>query len=151
MQKSTKIFLGAATLWPVIYMFIFMLFVVSSVFFAPSDGNAFPAAFLVIFALHLLTMLLGLALTVFYIVDVFRNERVEKDKKPLWAVVIFLGSMIAMPIYWYLFIWKEPSPGEYFSRGQLNRVDTSAWTNSSSESRQREEQYVPPRQPPDWR
>ncbi len=65
--------------------------------------------FLIILPLHLLTMLSVLALTVFYIVNVFRNDRVEKDKKALWAVVIFLGHVIAMPVYWYFYIWRKPS------------------------------------------
>ena len=43
-------------------------------------------------------MLWIMALTVFYMVNVFRNDRVDKDKKVLWAVVIFMGSIIAMPI-----------------------------------------------------
>jgi hypothetical protein len=62
----------------------------------------------VILPLHVFTMLAGIALIVFYIVNVFRNDRVDKDKKALWAVVLFMGSMIAMPIYWYLYIWPEP-------------------------------------------
>jgi cytosine/uracil/thiamine/allantoin permease len=56
-------------------------------------------------------MLAVIALMVFYIVNVFRNDRVDKDKKALWAVVLFMGNMIAMPIYWYLYIWREtPAP-----------------------------------------
>jgi hypothetical protein len=42
-----------------------------------------------------------------YIVNVFKNDRVSKDKKALWVVVLFLGNMIAMPVYWYLYIWEE--------------------------------------------
>jgi hypothetical protein len=42
-----------------------------------------------------------------YVVNVFKNDHVSKDKKALWAVVLFLGNVIAMPVYWYLYIWKE--------------------------------------------
>ena len=35
--------------------------------------------------------------------------------KALWAIVLFLGNIFAMPVYWYLYIWKgsqsENSPG----------------------------------------
>ena len=31
---------------------------------------------------------------------------VPQDKKALWAVVIFMGNALAMPVYWYLYIWK---------------------------------------------
>ena len=105
--------------------------------------------FMVIFPLHLLTMLWIMALTVFYMVNVFRNDRVEKDKKVLWAVVLFMGNMIAMPIYWYLYIWKEPSvsvPGP----ARLSSEDPSMWVNNARAS-SAQEQYVPPPEPPNWR
>ena len=111
MKKSTKILLGLATLWPFVYMILFFIFVFSSILFMPSqpgEQSGPPFFFVVFIALHLLTMLWIMALTVFYMVNVFRNDRVDKDKKVLWAVVIFMGSIIAMPIYWYLYIWRVP-------------------------------------------
>ena len=61
--------------------------------------------------LHLLTMLEILVLLVIYIVHVFKTDSVPQDKKALWAVVLFLGNMLAMPVYWYLYIWKEHRQG----------------------------------------
>jgi heme/copper-type cytochrome/quinol oxidase subunit 2 len=111
MKKSTKILLAIATIWPFIYMIFFFVVIFFSFFFMPrggtAEGGAFPALFMIIFPLHFLTMLLIMGLTVFYMVNVFRNDRVEKDKKVLWAVVLFMGNMIAMPIYWYLYIWRD--------------------------------------------
>jgi hypothetical protein len=152
MQKPTKVLLGIASLWPLVYMFLFFAFVFLMAFrLGPSDGAGIPPAMAVVFGLHLMTMLLILALTVFYIVDVFRNERVDKDKKALWAIVIFMGNAIAMPIYWYLYFWKEPSPANQVFPGQLNSVNTAGWTNEARGARQEQEQYVPPPQPPNWR
>jgi len=45
-------------------------------------------------------MLESLVLFVIYIVHLFKTDRVPNNKKALWAVVLFLGSMIAMPICW---------------------------------------------------
>ena len=153
MQKPGKMVLGAATLWPFVYMFIFFGFIISSILFMPGQPStrAFPVFFAVIFVLHIFTMLLTMGLTIFFIVDVFKNVRVDKDKKVLWAIVIFLGNMIAMPIYWYLYIWKEPAVAGNPLPGQLNSVNSSAWTTNASPSRAEEPQYVPPREPPDWR
>jgi energy-coupling factor transporter transmembrane protein EcfT len=111
MSKTTKLLLGGATLLPFLYMIFFFIVIFSFILFN-SQGEASPepgppALLLLIFPLHMLAMMLVFGLTIFYIINVFRNERVEKDKKALWAVVIFLGNMIAMPIYWYLYIWKE--------------------------------------------
>ena len=151
MGKSGKILLGAATLWPIVYMFIFFILIFATVLFRPEpgEGGGAPPMIAWIFGLHILTMLLIMGLTVFYIVDVFRNNRVEKDKKALWAIVIFLGNMIGMPIYWYLYIWKDPVIANQ-PTAQLNSVNTSTWTSTAEASRQ-EQQYVPPSQPPNWR
>lgn len=153
MSKTIKLLLGLVTLWPLAYMILFFLMIFSFIFFAagtgPGDG---PPPFIpVIFSLHILTMLVIAALTVFYIVNVFRNERVDKDKKVLWAVVLFLGNLLAMPVYWYLYIWKEPQPAIASAPGQLGSADTSAWTTNDTRQRQEQEQYVPPSQPPNWR
>ena len=154
MQKPAKVVLGVATLWPIVYVFLFMAFFFSAIFFGPGPaepGSGVQPLMALFVGVHLLTMALILGLTIFYIVNIFRNERVEKDKKALWAIVIFMGSAIAMPIYWYLYIWKEanvaslpPPPG------QLNSVNTASWANDANASRA-QEQYVPPSQPPNWR
>jgi len=152
MNKTAKTLLGVATFWPCAYMVLFFLFIISTILFGGGgSGTGVPAAFAVIFTLHLLTMLIITGLTIFYIVDVFKNIRVEKDKKVLWAVVIFLGNVIAMPIYWYLYIWKAQPALPTFSPGQLGSVDTAAWTNDASARRAEQEQYVPPSEPPNWR
>ncbi|SRR6266498_4510071 len=151
MNKSTKILLGLATLWPFLYMILFFVFIFSSILFMPRPGaeeSGPPFFFAVFIALHLSTMLWIMGLTVFYMVNVFRNDRVDKDKKVLWAVVMFMGNMIAMPIYWYLYIWKE-GPGSLPSQSSLGSTDTSDWANDVRASNP--EQYVPPIQPPNWR
>lgn len=152
MKKPTKILVGLATLWPVVYMFLFFLFIVSTVFFVlPSTTREVgpPAAFVVLTLLHVLTMFVIMALMIIYIVDVFRNERVDKDKKVLWAVVLFMGNVIAMPVYWYLYIWKEPALS-LSGPASLNSGDPNVWVNSAKSSTE-QHQYVPPSQPPDWR
>jgi hypothetical protein len=152
MKKSTKILLGLATLWPFLYMILFFVFVFSSILFMPGtrgEESGPPFFFVVFIAIHLFTMFWIMALTVFYMVNVFRNDRVDKDKKVLWAVVIFMGNMIAMPIYWYLYIWKEVPALGLSSHSSLGSLDTAAWANDARGSNR--EQYAPPTQPPNWR
>jgi hypothetical protein len=152
MKKSTKILLGLATLWPFLYMILFIVFAFSSIFFMRGQGgeeSGPPFFFMVFFAIHLFTMLCIMALTIFYMVNVFRNDRVDKDKKVLWAVVIFMGNLIAMPIYWYLYIWKEAPAVSLPSHSPLGSADTSDWANDARASNR--EQYAPPTQPPNWR
>ncbi len=109
MSKSKKIVLGIATIWPILYMVFFFL-VFSQIFMSFSSGSMKepPAGFFLIFPLHFFTIILMFILIFIYIKNVFRNDRVAQDKKALWAVCLFLGNMIAMPIYFYLYIWREP-------------------------------------------
>lgn len=115
MSRGKAIALGVFTAWPFLYMAfsfgaIFWLFI--SDFSGGPHPNGLPTIFMVIFPLHFLTMLIIFALLVIYIVHVFKTNRIPEDKKALWAVVLFLGSMIAMPIYWYLYIWSPPKPAQ---------------------------------------
>ena len=135
MSKPIKIALLLVSLWPFLYVILFFIFFISTAFYiGASDGKGadLPIGFAIIFCLHVLTMLLIMALTVFYMVNVFRNDRVEKDKKVLWAVVLFMGNMIAMPIYWYLYIWKEPAvaPLPLRSAPGGNAMDQQDFTRS---------------------
>jgi hypothetical protein len=153
MKKRNKILLGIATAWPLLYLPLFILFMFSMVFMAdrgaPPDG-AFPAMFLLIFPLHMLTMLCGLALSVFYIVNVFRNPRVEKDKQVMWVVLLFMFGLFAQPIYWYQYIWREETLPKAGERPALSGGEAFNWAHQASSER-REKEYVPPAEPPDWR
>ena len=56
-------------------------------------------------------MLEIIALLVIYVAYLFKTDRVGQDKKALWAVVLLLGNIVAMPVFWYLYIWKKPERG----------------------------------------
>jgi hypothetical protein len=144
MSKGAKILIAAATAWPILYMFIFIVLIVSAVFLSESQGEA-SWLWALIMPLHLLTMLLIFGLTAFYIVNVFRNKRIKSDMKALWAIVIFMGSIFAMPVYWYLFIWKETPADPPASPPPL--LDPPPFRSERPVA----EAYTPPAQPPDWR
>lgn len=154
MQKPTKVLLGALSLWPLVYTALFIGFFFLAMLFGPGraeTGTSVGPQWALFIGVHLLTMLLILALEVFYIVNIFRNKRVESDKKALWAIVIFFGNAIAMPIYWYLFIWKEANVGNPPPPGQLYSGNTTSWANDVNAAREQQHEYVPPPQPPNWR
>lgn len=194
MKKSTKIWLGIATIWPVVYMLLFFVTIFSFVIFLPfaqershrSSQNIdlvqleqkikngelklltirgseivaidrmtgesyhayvtnehtkaeiikqareidasgkprvekieeesdravptiFPIGFIGLFVVHLFTILLIMALMAFYIVQVVRTDRLDQTMKILWTVLICMVGMGAMPVYWYLYIWREPA------------------------------------------
>ena len=114
LTKTPALLLAAFTVWPLLYMFVFMAFMFSTFFWmgsGPPQGMGPPKMFMLIFGLHLLTILEVFALMVVYIIHLFKTDLVSGDKKALWAVVLFLGNMFAMPVYWWLYIWR-PLGGE---------------------------------------
>ena len=117
LSRPTKIVVGILTAWPVLYIFLFFAFVAGTIFWVsrPASGggphsSGPPIAFLVLFAAHFATILLMFALIAFYIVFLFKTDRVPQDKKALWAAVLFLGNMLAMPVFFYLYIWPDEWP-----------------------------------------
>ena len=191
MKKSTKILLGLATIWPVVYMLLFFLAIFSVLFLSLSQersnrnsqnidlvqldqkiengelrslrirgseitaidrlndqeytvqvGNdrakaeiirqareidsggkqrvdkieeeprrttPIPIGFIVLFVVHMFTILLILALMAFYIIQVVRTDRLDQTMKIIWTILICMVAMVAMPVYWYLYIWREPA------------------------------------------
>jgi glucan phosphoethanolaminetransferase (alkaline phosphatase superfamily) len=105
--KPTQILLGVFTILPLIYM-IYFFYTVSSSMSAPAtsfDQESFDQ----LFKIHFASMLLTLVLLIVYITHLFRNKVVPNDKKALWAVILFLGNVIAMIVYWFLYIWTSSS------------------------------------------
>ena len=157
-KKSTKILLGVVTIWPIAYIGLFVVGMFAMmVFLQFADGSTSPPqqpdsplvaiGFLGFFAVHMLTILLSMGLMAFYIVRVFKTP-LEEAMKIMWTVLICTVGIFAMPVFWYLYIWREPAvvlPGI----AELGSAPASAFTNSSQSSA-RENEYYPPR-PPDWR
>ena len=120
LSKPIKLAVAAATVWPFVYFVLFMATIATSFFWMlPPPGSKAPGtgpflAFGLLFAAHFVTMFLTMALLLFYIVFLFKTDRVRQDKKALWAAVLFLGNMFAMPVFFYIYVWPEawPSGGD---------------------------------------
>lgn len=153
MKRSTKILIGLATIWLPIYMVLFMMFILGLMAFSGGDpadpplGIFFPIGIMFVFVVHFLTIMLSLGMTVYYIIHAIKNESLESNMKAMWAVLFFVGGIIAEPIYWYLYIWSAPEDGG--PTNLLGSANTPTWDFESQRARQGE--YQPPPEPPDWR
>jgi magnesium-transporting ATPase (P-type) len=113
-NRPVAILVALLTLAPWAYLVFFFSHFMTGF---PSFQNAaqppeqFFRDFDTIFRLHMIVIVLILALMAFYIVHLFRTDRVPGDKKALWAVVLFLGNLLAMPVYWYLYVWPKANRG----------------------------------------
>ena len=113
MSRTKKFALGVATLWPLLYLAAFFLFLTVSLFaiFSSESTALLPvdSFFSTVFILHILTTLWSFALLAIYFRLLFKSDRVPKDKKTLWALALFFGNVIAMPVFWYLYVWRDPA------------------------------------------
>jgi hypothetical protein len=46
-------------------------------------------------------------------VYLFKTPAIKAEMKALWGIVLFFGGPIAMPIFWYLYVWpSDPARAE---------------------------------------
>lgn len=160
MKKSTKVCLGIATIWPILYIFTFIAVIVLTLALVPENGPPgsdpsgpgsiwLPIGFLGLLAVHLLTALDVLALKVFYIVRVFKTEQLDQNMRLMWTLLLVFATILAEPVFWYLYIWREQPPAKLSTPRLPALAAQTAWSGQTTPDR--DAAYVPPRQPPDWR
>jgi hypothetical protein len=112
MSKAKAITLAAFTAWPLVYTILLLCMVLRRMMHQ-FLGGMHPwrpsTADIIILQLDCLTFFGLFTLFVIYFVHLSRTDRVPQNKKALWAGALFFGNVFAMPVYWYLYIWKEPS------------------------------------------
>ena len=81
--------LGAVTLWLPLYTAYFLVFVLPE----PLLLATLAATFVLIAAL----------LTI-YLADAHRNRKVPDERRTPWAVALVMASVLAMPVYWWLYL-----------------------------------------------
>ena len=94
---------GFLTLLPIAYIFFFFAVMMIAVL---RGGASSEGSFMFLFIMHFAVIILTWCLIGFCIYYLFKTDHVKQDQKALWAVVLFLGNMLAMPVFWYLYIWK---------------------------------------------
>jgi hypothetical protein len=58
----------------------------------------------ILLGLQVATTILIVALLVAYLRDAYRNTRLTAARRRFWTVVLFVGSTVAMPVYWRLYV-----------------------------------------------
>ena len=59
-----------------------------------------------VFGLSAGGVLYGLILWAFYLFYLHRTKAVPAAKKATWHGFLLFGSLLAMPIFWYLYMWR---------------------------------------------
>ena len=112
MNKPVKLLLGILTIWPLIYAIFFFINFAQSFYLMVVHGSGETILyrwfdFHTLLLIHLIIMVWNFILIVFYIIHAVRNGALKNEMKALWAAIIFMGSVLVMPVYWYLNIWRE--------------------------------------------
>lgn len=121
LNKPVKILLGLATAWnalyPLLFFAVWLIMVLgmflSAGFSSSTAGEPSPVfilPFFAIFPLHCLTILLHFVLATFYLIHVIKNTTASETVRIILGVGIFFMGFIAMPIYYYLYIWRDQPP-----------------------------------------
>lgn len=106
MTRTKALQIGALTLWPVVYawslaaIFGYLVFVVHK---GPADV---PVLFKTVWVIHFLTMGEIALLLIYFVTHLLKIEDISRNKKAAWAVALVFVNIAAMPVYWYLNIWK---------------------------------------------
>lgn len=121
MSKSKKIWLGLFTFAPFIVTIVaFIAFIGTFMSFfsdisnqqnPPDDISLFFGGFFVFFILIFLASLADLGITIYYIVDIVKDESVNENEKVIWALALFFGSFISTAVYYFVRIWNRKEGG----------------------------------------
>jgi hypothetical protein len=107
MNKNKALVLLFFSLLPFLYAAFFLYFFIGTfVKITNNQPENIDLMFYIIIPIHLGIMIEIIVLLIIYIKNVFKNTNIEESKRALWAIVLFFSNMIAMPIYWYINIWK---------------------------------------------
>lgn len=106
--RNLTITLLVLTVFPIIYLMAFAVFFVWLVVGLRSHPPVQPPhSFLAFFPLHFLVTFEIFGLLAYYLRDLHRSKRVPAERKPVWAMILLSGNVFAMPVYWYLYFWRE--------------------------------------------
>lgn len=118
--KPVKIIIGLLTLGAVVFPFVimpvmmmFLIFGSGFPFFEPHSGLHVPDIegvlpfILVFYLLMMCYSLVQLGLQIFYVIHEIKNKALTDTIRILFTLGIFFMPYIAMPIYFFAYLWKD--------------------------------------------
>ena len=115
LDKPIKLLVGAGTAWLILYPLLFIaiwLSTMAGIMFSNLTESSFFmfSIFDFIFPAHCLTMVIQVALMGFYLFHIIKNTLASDVIRAILGVGVFIMPFIAMPIYYYFFIWRNSPP-----------------------------------------
>jgi len=108
MSKKAKILLGIGSILPFIWL-PFFIFGVIGITLMPNE-NIMPFLIVILILGHFIAIFTLIGIMVFYIIKVIQDKSTSTENKIFWCLGLFFGTFIAVPIYWYIHIWRGKNP-----------------------------------------
>jgi hypothetical protein len=111
-RRTRQLWLGIATLWPLFYAVVLLALPwthLARTLFGNHRGEPITVAYVCAMLLHLATIAGAGFLLVYYLLDVSQTKRMVEEQRLPWALLLLLTSVISMPVYWYVYIWRVPT------------------------------------------
>ena len=112
LTKGKAILLGLLSAWVFFYVIVgnaiyFIVFPLDNPTFAGNlQPDQVPIFFGVGVPIMVVTILIFFALLSYYTYHINKFTTLSANKKGLWSAALYISFGLAMPIYWYLYIWK---------------------------------------------
>lgn len=123
LPRILKVALGLLTAVPAVYVVLFAALIARLVLWrATGDprGWTMPVPMADFMWVHLSVMVLLIGLEIFYLLYLFRTDRVPSDQRAKWAVALLVINVAALPLFFFLHVWPEraaPRSGPDSPRG----------------------------------
>lgn len=115
LDKRIKLLVAAGTAWTIVYPLCFIALWLILFSGAISTGRPdlpftiFPLLNL-LFPVHCLTIVIEISLMGYYLYHIIKNTAVSDALRVTFGIGTFFIPYIAMPIYYYFFIWRGTPP-----------------------------------------
>lgn len=62
------------------------------------------------------------SLIAFYLIHLKGMKSFDQERKLLWAVVLLVGNVFSMPVYWYRYIWQVQHQKTFFQNDDGSQI-----------------------------
>ena len=128
--KPAKILIGIATFWYALYLLLtlvgiilFFGYLLVSLMTGGGSITNLPSLLREILSLefmlpvHVCSLLLEVGLLIFYLIHTIKNTKASDAMRIALGLGHLFLPFVAMPIYYYLYIWRETPPEWAAARG----------------------------------
>lgn len=110
MKKQKSVILGILAFLPMFYIVLSWILIIPDMFKPINTSSTMERGMSQAAGLHIIMDILFLIaiiiVIIIFVLNVRNNKSIQEKNKNTWTVLIIIGSVITIPIYWYNYILK---------------------------------------------